>query len=203
MQNELSQQKLFNLGFDKSGNPVGLIFGGRHDYSTRDINEFRRGRIDISKILFEEMPKRDMISWSSMIEAYAENNQSVEALDLFMRLKQQGNTLDYVILLSVIRACANLVSIRRACLIHGVALKSLPELNLVLQTALIDLYVKGGSIHSARRVFDQIKERNLVTWSTMIAGYGMLGHGNEALNLFWQMKKELVQCKSLEFPPLT
>ena len=165
------------------------------DLSVRNaaLNMFSNcGRIDISKILFEEMPKRDLISWSSMIEAYAENNQSVEALDLFMRLKQQGNTLDYVILLSVIRACANLVSIRRACLIHGVALKSLPELNLVLQTALLDLYVKCGSIHSARRVFDQIKERNLVTWSTMIAGYGMLGHGNEALNLFWQMKKELV-----------
>lgn len=147
------------------------------------------GRVDTARRLFNSMHDRDLVSWSSMIEACAQADLSAEALEIFKNLKQRGTALDYVTLLSVIRACASSVSIRRAHLIHGITLRSLPELNVALETALLDLYVKCGSIRSARRVFDQMRDKNLISWSTMISGYGMLGHGREALKIFEEMKK--------------
>ncbi|MCL7046438.1 hypothetical protein MKW94_022591 [Papaver nudicaule] len=147
------------------------------------------GRIDIARRTFEKIPNKDLIAWSSMIEAYAQADMPIEALDLLKQLKLQRIQLDYVTVLSVIRACSSLASLRQARFIHGFITKGSFQNELVLETALIDLYVKCGSLEYARKVFQRMQKRNLVSWSTIISGYGMHGRGREALDLFDQMKE--------------
>ena len=55
-------------------------------------------------------------------------------------------------------------------------------------TALIDMYAKCGSIKDARLVFDQMSEKDVVSWTAMISGYSIHGHGEDALTLFYQMQ---------------
>ncbi|OVA09723.1 Pentatricopeptide repeat [Macleaya cordata] len=148
----------------------------------------RCGRIDIARKIFEKIPNKDLVSWSSMIEAYAQADLPMEALDLFKQVKLLNIQLDFVTVLSVVRACSNLASLRQARFVHGFTIRSSFQHALVLETALIDLYVKCGSLEYARKVFDRMRKRNLISWSTMISGYGMHGHGREALGLFDQMK---------------
>ncbi|KAI3929478.1 hypothetical protein MKX01_025646, partial [Papaver californicum] len=64
----------------------------------------RCGRIDIARRIFEKIPDKDLVTWSSMIEAYAQADKPIEALDLFKQLKLQKIKYDYVTVLSVIRA---------------------------------------------------------------------------------------------------
>ncbi|KAI3878705.1 hypothetical protein MKX03_007167 [Papaver bracteatum] len=149
----------------------------------------RCGRIDIARRIFEEIPDKDLVTWSSMIEAYAQADKPIEALDLFKQLKLQKIQYDYVTVLSVIRACSSLGSLRQAQFIHGFITRRSFRNELVLETALIDLYVKCGSLEYARIFFERMRQRNLISWSTIISGYGMHGRGREALRIFNQMKE--------------
>ncbi|GFY98233.1 hypothetical protein Acr_12g0007770 [Actinidia rufa] len=58
-----------------------------------------------------------------------------------------------------------------------------------VETALVNFYAKCEEIGCARKVFHQIPERNLVSWSTMISGYSEVGMVNEAFSLFREMQK--------------
>ncbi|XVF59920.1 hypothetical protein PTKIN_Ptkin08bG0000700 [Pterospermum kingtungense] len=148
----------------------------------------RCGRIDLARSLFDGFICKDLVCWASMIDAYAHADLPLEALHLFNQMRSQCLLPDSIILLAVVRACSILASLRQARILHGVLIRCLMESKLVLDTAVIDLYVKCGSLVYARKVFNKMKERNIISWSTMICGYGMHGHGREALNLFDQMK---------------
>ncbi|KAF5199706.1 Pentatricopeptide repeat-containing protein [Thalictrum thalictroides] len=148
----------------------------------------RCGRVDIARRIFDGIIDKDMVLWTSMIEAYAQVELYIEALELFKQMKLQKIQFDFVTILSVVRACSVLASFRQARFLHGYVIRSLYQCESMLDTALIDLYVKSGSLEYARKIFDKLSDRNVVSWSTMISGYGMHGRGTEALNLFDQMK---------------
>ncbi|XP_010264131.1 PREDICTED: pentatricopeptide repeat-containing protein At1g11290, chloroplastic [Nelumbo nucifera] len=148
----------------------------------------RCGRIDVARRFFDGILDKDLVSWSSMVEAYVQANLPAEALELFRQMILWKNRPDFVTLLSVVRAFANLSSLHQARFIHGFIIRASLNYNILIETAIIDLYAKCGSLNYARKVFDRMQERNLVSWSTMISGYGMHGYGREALDLFNQMK---------------
>ena len=151
----------------------------------------RCGRIDIARRFFDGILEKDLVSWASMIEAYAQADLSLEALKLFKQMILQRILLDSVILLSVIRACSNLASFQHARCVHGIITRRFYKNQIALETSLIDLYVKCGSLVYARKYFDKMQERNIVSWSTLISGYGIHGNGREALYLFDQMKASI------------
>jgi pentatricopeptide repeat protein len=151
----------------------------------------RCGKIDIARGFFDEILEKDLVSWASMIEAYTQADLPLTALELFKQMLSQRISLDSVILLSVIHACSNLASFQQARFIHRILIRIFFENQIALETALIDLYVKCGRLVYARKMFDRMQERNIISWSTLISGYGIHGHGKEALNLFDQMKASI------------
>lgn len=148
-------------------------------------------RIDIAGGFFDRICNKDLVSWASMIEAYVQSDLPLAALELFKRMIVQRVHPDAVTLLSVIHACSSIASFQQARFIHGLIERSFFRNQLELQTAVVDLYVKCGSLIYARKVFDKIQERNIISWSTMISGYGIHGCAGEALKLFDQMKAEV------------
>ncbi|XP_039114567.1 pentatricopeptide repeat-containing protein At3g26782, mitochondrial-like [Dioscorea cayenensis subsp. rotundata] len=150
----------------------------------------RCGRIGIARRLFDGIENKDLFSWSAMIEAFTNADMFDETLKVLRQMMAQCVDPDYVTVLGIIGACSKstLSSLRQAKFIHRFVVRHSFEQNLMVGTSLIDMYVKRGSLESARRVFDQMQERNLVTWSTMISGYGMHGKGEDALELFYHMK---------------
>lgn len=146
------------------------------------------GRVDAARHFFDRICEKDLVSWSSMIEAYKKANMPLKALELFKQMKIQRICPDYVTVVSLISACLNLASLKQAKFIHGFITRNLLPGQLVVETAMVDLYVKSGSIEYARQIFDRMHERNLISWSSMISGYGMHGRGRDALELFHQMK---------------
>ncbi|XP_068319098.1 putative pentatricopeptide repeat-containing protein At3g49142 [Pyrus communis] len=152
----------------------------------------RCGRMDIAQVFFDRISDKDLVSWSSMIEAYAQADLPLEAVELFKEMREQGVLPDLVALLSVVRACSSLASFQQARWIHGLVIRSFFSNCIALETSIVDLYVKCGSLMYARRVFDEMQERNIISWSTMISGYGMHGHGREAVDLFHQMKALII-----------
>ncbi|KAJ3693884.1 hypothetical protein LUZ60_009364 [Juncus effusus] len=85
----------------------------------------------------------------------------------------------------------------------GLAIKLFDEMpnrdDKYVSNALIDMYVKCGVILLARTLFDRIYEKDIFTWTVMIAGYGMHGHGTEAISLFKQMRKKRIKPNEFSF----
>ncbi|XP_078447088.1 sec14p-like phosphatidylinositol transfer family protein [Wolffia australiana] len=80
VQNELSQNKLFSQGFDKAGNPIGVIFGGRHDYSTRNIDEFRRVVVfGLDKLIARMPPEKEKFVFIADIKGWCYANSDIRA----------------------------------------------------------------------------------------------------------------------------
>eukprot|EP01018_Ginkgo_biloba_P015181 Gb_08060 [translate_table: standard] len=149
----------------------------------------KAGSIENARQVFDKMSQKDVISWNAMIAGYVQNGHCDEALKLFDQMEMEGMKPDTITITSVLPACARLAALQRGKDIHEYIIRSKLDSHVFLFNALIDMYAKCGSIQDARNVFDSMSQRDVVTWTAMIAGYGMHGHGEDALSLFHQMQE--------------
>ncbi|KDP40215.1 hypothetical protein JCGZ_02213 [Jatropha curcas] len=148
----------------------------------------KNGEQELARKLFNEMPEKNVVSWNAMIAGYSQNNQPKEALELFhdmmkARLVPLENTL-----VCVLSACGQLGYLDLGQWIHLYVVKEEHlETSVILANALIDMYSKCGVIHAAAKVFNEMMEKDLVSWNSMIAAYASHGHAKQALFVFEQM----------------
>jgi pentatricopeptide repeat protein len=147
------------------------------------------GSLDFSRKLFDKIPKRNVLSWSAMIAGYSQNGQGIKALELFNQMQRSGAKPNSATMVSLLSACASLLTLHQGLWIHCYIIKHEFEWDVVLATALIDMYATCGVLEVARRLFDKMSERNVVSWNAMISGYTQNGYFKEALTLFNRMQK--------------
>eukprot|EP01018_Ginkgo_biloba_P034075 Gb_04450 [translate_table: standard] len=157
------------------------------------------GMMENAHQLFDKMPQRDVVSWTAMIAGYAQNGHPSEALMFFHQMQRAGVKPNRVTILSVLPACADLASLQQGKDIHDYILKNEFESDVSVGTALINMYAKCGSIEMARQLFDNMSKRDVISWSAMIAAYGMHGHGEDALKLFSQMQQSGMKPNRITF----
>jgi pentatricopeptide repeat protein len=158
------------------------------------------GNLPATREMFGKMPERSLVSWSAMIDACVRAGEFYEALMVFDRMSRESFRPDVVVLVSVLKACAHLGAIERGQWIHRFLeterLKGRPG-NVMLETALVDMYCKCGCMEEAWQVFDRVQSGDVVLWNAMIDGLAMNGHGERALQLFRRMlDKDLLPKES-------
>lgn len=147
----------------------------------------RCGSLEDAESMFERMPSRDVISWNIMITAHAQHGQGREAFRLLEQMWQECLIPDKVTFINILEACRSQAALDEGIRIHCYILDQEFEIDDLLGTALIDMYAKCGSLEAAWRVFENMQERDLILWTTMIAAYAHNGHCKEALHLLHQM----------------
>ncbi|KAH7283792.1 hypothetical protein KP509_34G024100 [Ceratopteris richardii] len=140
--------------------------------------------------VFKASKTKDIVIWVAMIGGYTDNGECSEALDLFERMLHHRIEPNYVAYMSAVKACTNMISLYHGRKIHGHIKKKQVEIVSSLGNALIDMYIKCGSLQDAHDVFDDLLQRDAVSWSTLIAGYMELGLFEEGFLLFKHMQKE-------------
>ncbi|KAL2347124.1 hypothetical protein Fmac_001124 [Flemingia macrophylla] len=147
------------------------------------------GTLHASLQLFDEMPHRDIVSWSSVISSFAKNGFPTEALALFqqMQLRESAIIPDGVIMLCVISAVSSLGAFELAIWVHAFVVRTRLNLTVPLGSALIDMYSRCGDVDRSVKVFDEMAHRNIVTWTALINGLAVHGRGREALEAFYKM----------------
>lgn len=147
------------------------------------------GEMDACEKIFSRMSeKKDDVSWNSMISGYIHNEQLPKAMNLVWSMMQRGQRLDRFTLATVLSACASVATLERGMEVHACGIRACLEYDVVVGSALVDMYSKCGRIDYASRFFDVMPVRNAYSWNSMISGYARHGHGDTALRLFSQMK---------------
>lgn len=157
------------------------------------------GHLDESQRLFDEMPSRNVVSWSAMITAYAQGDCPNEALTLFEEMEKTGVKPNWATIVSVLSACAHLGALERGRHIHMYIDRSKMKVDSIIGTALIDMYAKCGCIDDAFRIFDSLTSKDVFSWTAMIGGLAVNGHGEKALELFSGMEASGVRPNEVTF----
>ncbi|XP_062151783.1 pentatricopeptide repeat-containing protein At3g26630, chloroplastic [Alnus glutinosa] len=156
------------------------------------------GEVNAARGLFEQMPTKNVVSWTAMINGYVRNRPE-EAFELFWRMQLDNVRPNEFTLISLLKACTEIGSLKMGRWIHDFALKNGFKLGIFLGTALIDMYSKCGNLEDARRVFDEMQIKSLVTWNSMITSLGVHGRGHEAIGLFAEMERANVRPDAITF----
>ncbi|OVA13152.1 Pentatricopeptide repeat [Macleaya cordata] len=152
-----------------------------------------------ARLLFEKMIRRDSVSWNSMISGYAYNGNAFESLRLFREMVLEGAITDEVTLISVLGACDQITALQFGMSVHAFLVRKGFTTYTIVGTALIDMYAKCGNLSCSVQVFDEMPEKNLVSWSAMVSGYGLHGKGREAIALFSEMKNKSIRPDEVTF----
>ncbi|CAN6479751.1 unnamed protein product [Victoria cruziana] len=137
---------------------------------------------------FNEMLEPDLISWNTIINGYLHCDMPEGALIFFQRMQKTGIMPDEATLVVILSACAKMGSLGYGRLLHSyVVLCGYVEL-ISIRNSLVDMYAKCAQINDARKIFDQMFEKNEVSWNAMIQGLAIHGHAKEALRLFSEMR---------------
>ncbi|KAG9456843.1 hypothetical protein H6P81_001351 [Aristolochia fimbriata] len=133
------------------------------------------------------MVTADLVVWNSVIGAYAQNGNAEQALNLFKQMRRADFSPNQGTLTSAFRACTSSVMLELGRQVHVQVLKF--DSDLILENALLDMYCKCGSLEEAILLFERMKERDVISWSTMVSGLAQNGQSREALGLFKTMQQ--------------
>ncbi|XP_023633459.1 pentatricopeptide repeat-containing protein At3g63370, chloroplastic isoform X2 [Capsella rubella] len=135
---------------------------------------------------FLRMHEKDLISWTTVIAGYAQNDCHVEALELFRDVAKERMEIDELMLGSILRACSLLKSVLIVKELHCHILRK-GLLDTVIQNELVDVYGKCRNMGYATRIFESIKGKDVVSWTSMISSSALNGNKNEAVDIFRRM----------------
>ncbi|RZB53208.1 Pentatricopeptide repeat-containing protein, chloroplastic [Glycine soja] len=152
---------------------------------------FKCGKVMLACRVFEEIPERDIVVWGAMLAGFAHNRLQREVLEYVRWMVEEGVKLSSVVMTIVIPVIWEVCLRRLGQEFHAYVVKTKSYSKLVpVQSALIDMYCKCGGMISARQVFYGSKERNVVCWTALMAGYAVNGKLKQALRSTIWMQQE-------------
>ncbi|KAJ4724394.1 Pentatricopeptide repeat-containing protein [Melia azedarach] len=160
---------------------------------------FKCGSVSSAGNVFDKMPKTNVIYWNVMISGYVTVGDYFKALTIFDEMKESGVKPDAVTFTSILPACSQLAALEKGKEIHNSVIESALEINEIVMGALLDMYAKCGAVDKALNVFNQLPERDTVSWTSMITAYGSHGQALKALKLFGEMQQSNAKPDSVTF----
>lgn len=148
---------------------------------------------EVAARLFCRLSKKNVFSWAAMIGLYCRNGSGKGALLGFLEMMENGVEADNFVVPSVLKACGGLQLIGFGKGIHGYVAKMGMDGCVFVASSLIDMYGKCGVLGNARKVFDKMSERNVVTWNTMVVSYVQNEMYEEAIGIFHDMREEGIE----------
>lgn len=156
------------------------------------------GRLGLARKLFDIMTNRDLVSWNSLICGYSQCKRFEEVLALFNSMQEVNVKADAVTMVKVILACSNLGRWDIADSMVKYIEENNIEFDVYLGNTLIDVYGRRGLVDLAQEAFNQMLDKNIVSWNALIIGYAKVGRLIEAQKLFDEMpRRDVISWTSL------
>lgn len=138
-------------------------------------------------LIFDEMERRDAVSWNAIIAAHEQNKEIEKTLSLFVSMQRSAMEPDDFTYGSVVKACAGQQALNNGMEIHGRIIKSGMGLDCFVGSALVDMYSKCGMLMEAEKIHDRLEEQTTVSWNSIISGFSSQKQSENAQIYFSQM----------------
>ncbi|KAK9051996.1 hypothetical protein SSX86_028624 [Deinandra increscens subsp. villosa] len=180
-----------NLGRGFHGIVFKRGFDTNHVIASSLIDMYGRNYVSYdARKLFDEMPEPDSICWTSVISTFTRNDLFEEALMFFISmLRKHQMSPDGFTFGTVLTACGNLGRLKQGREVHSKVITSGIQDNVVVDSSLVDMYGKCGSVYESQRVFDRMATPNSVSWSALLGGYCQKGDFDTVIELFRAMQE--------------
>ncbi|XP_029128381.1 pentatricopeptide repeat-containing protein At4g13650 [Cajanus cajan] len=141
----------------------------------------------------------NVVLWNVMLVAYGQLDDLDESLKIFTQMQMEGIVPNQFTYPSILRTCSSLRALDLGEQIHTQVLKTGFQFNVYVSSVLIDMYAKHGKLDTAMKILRRLKEKDVVSWTAMIAGYAQHEKFAEALNLFEEMQDQGIQSDNIGF----
>ncbi|KAJ7956390.1 Pentatricopeptide repeat-containing protein [Quillaja saponaria] len=145
------------------------------------------GSLEESYQVFEQIVDKDNVAWASMISGFSEHGCADQAIHLFREMLNEELIPEDMTLTATLTACSALRLLRTGKEVHGYALRLGIGENTFVDSALVTMYSKCGTLELARRVFNTIPQKDAIACSSLVSGYAQNGYVEEALLIFHDM----------------
>ena len=158
-----------------------------------------RGYISDAKEVFEELPIQDVITWTALIRGYSELGLGDEVIDCYTQMQLDGISPDAVTMAYIIQSCGNLGVLQKVQEMHAEVTKKGYEQDSCVGNDLVQTYGKCCSLSEARAVFDNLSNRDVVSWTALMTGYADKGLWEEVFHFFECMQLERISPDVISF----
>eukprot|EP00250_Pteridium_aquilinum_P004011 c14264_g1_i1 orf=301-3210(-) len=149
--------------------------------------------------VFVCLSEPDLVSWNFVISSCAKHGESADAFQLFEQMLLKGHLPDHYLFASILSACCLEADLQSGKLLHARITASTSEYDLVVLTALVNMYGKCCSLDHAKMAFASIQEPDVVSWNAFIAANVQHGDGKGAIDLYEVMYNEGVIPNEITF----
>ncbi|KAL5126127.1 Pentatricopeptide repeat-containing protein, chloroplastic [Glycine soja] len=161
------------------------------------------GCLDHARMVFDRCSNKNTEVWNTMIGGYVQNNCPLQGVDVFVRaLESEEAVCDEVTFLSVISAVSQLQQIKLAHQLHAFVLKNLAATPVIVVNAIMVMYSRCNFVDTSFKVFDNMSQRDAVSWNTIISSFVQNGLDEEALMLVCEMQKQKFPIDSVTMTAL-
>lgn len=160
------------------------------------------GDLSEARKIFDGLCDKDVVVWTSMISSYVQHNQGQQAVHIYRSMEQASVAPNAATFVSILKACGGTGAVQEGKRIHEQVVERGLDAEICVKNALVDMYGKCGSMGDAQKVFDNMTERDVVSWSALIYGYGNCNDCDKAIQFFQKMVKEGVVPNEATFTAL-
>ncbi|KAL8140703.1 hypothetical protein V2J09_006724 [Rumex salicifolius] len=157
------------------------------------------GKLGFACKLFDEMPERNIVSWSALISGFAQDWQVDVCFDLYIQMRQSGVQPNDYTLTALLSACMGSGSLGMGRIIHCQAIQLGFNSDVTVLNAIISLYCKCGDLHDASCVFNAVDYKDIISWNSIIAGYSLHGLALQTTELFEEMRRRGIKPDAITF----
>ncbi|KAH7674284.1 TPR-like protein [Dioscorea alata] len=159
----------------------------------------RQERMLEACLVFDRLESKNEVSWNALIAGYARKVDGENAMMKFREMQRSGFKATHFTYSSLFSACAGTGALEQGKWVHAHMVKSGQKLIAFIGNTLLDMYAKAGSIQDARKVFDRLDKRDVVSWNSMLKACAHHGLGKETISLFEEMRSFGIQPNHITF----
>ena len=163
------------------------------------VGYIRNKDLESARKIFNEMPEKDIVSWNTMLNALVQESMFDEAIELFREMQLKEIKVDRVTMVEVASACGNLGALELAKWVYSHIVKNAIYCDMLLETALVDMFARCGDPHSAMNVFNNMHRKDVSAWTAAIGAMAVNGNGDRAIELYNEMLRQGVKPDQVVF----
>ncbi|KAJ0548944.1 putative tetratricopeptide-like helical domain superfamily [Helianthus annuus] len=146
--------------------------------------------VDDSCRVFEDLPNKNVVTWTSMINGYTRNQQTDNAMRMIRKMMGLGRKVDRITYNTLLISFCDPKDMIHCEQIHCCVIKEGLESDMYLAVTLVTVYSQcGSSIEDFYKICSTVPIKNNISCNAIISGFVNLGNGDEALNLFMEMRQ--------------